>query len=247
MSVQSAPAPSPSPPPLSSSPLPAIVDPPAFSSFVHLLSTSSTDLTSLVQTLYTAAIYSTDANTRQSAIDLLSDHTALQQRLRSAEKLAIGKWILHTPPSSSLHPAPGASTSSSSSSSHSSDGSEDTMLGTLTISALTASHVSGSLTFSLTSSYSLVSRSHNQQNTKLDARGHMHLSFTVVLTPSRAVMDDAPAGRGRDKGRVEGVLDVAISADGERMKGDFVLSEERAGVDDVEGDITEFVGVKANR
>ena len=224
-----APPPATSPPPPSTSPLPAIVDPPSFASFVHLLSTSTTDLTSLVQTLYTTAIYSTDANTRQSAIELLSDHTALQQRLRHAEQTAVGKWSLHKPPPSS--------TSSSSSSD-----SDDTHLGTLTISALTASHVSGALSFSMTHSYSLVSRSHHQQNTKLDQHGRIHLSFTVTLTPSRAVVVDEPA---RPRGKVEGVLDVSISADGQRMKGEFILSEERAGVDDVEGDITEFVAVKA--
>ena len=52
----------------------------------------------------------------------------------------------------------------------------------------------------------------------------------------------------RERGkRVEGVLDVSISANGERMKGEFILSEEQAGVEDVDGDITEFVAIRAGR
>jgi len=214
-----------SPPPMSPSPIPTVPDPPAFASFVHLLSQSPSDLTALVNKLYTQACYSTDANTRQSAIDLLTDHTVMQQQLRTAEQKCLGKWILHNPPTS-----------------HNNTG-EDSMLGTLTLATLTAQYVSGTLHFSLAHSFTLTSRSHHQQNTKLDSHGNIHLSFTVQLTPNRAVQDSSTPMAGNK--RVEGTLDLQVSGSGERMSGEFMLNDERAEADDIEGDITPFVAVRA--
>jgi hypothetical protein len=231
---------SPSPPPPATTPPPPISDPPPFSSFVHLLSTSISDLTSLVSTLYTTALFSTDLNTKQSAINLLTDHVALQQQLRAAEQKCLGKWSLFSPPPT-VQPS---SSSTSSSSSPRDDGAEQQMLGTLTVNSLSASFVSGSLSFSLAQQYRLVSRSHHQQNSKLDSHGNLHLSFTVSLTPSRALQHEQPAGG--DSRRMEGVLDLMVSGDGERMKGDFLLSDEQTAGDDIEGDITAFIGVRAD-
>ena len=213
---------------MSPSPIPTVPDPPTFSSFVHLISQSPADLTALVNTLYTQAIYSTDNNTRQSAIDLLTDHTVMQQQLRTAEHKCVGKWILHNPPASS------------SSSSAATESAEDSMLGTLTVDRLTAQYVSGVLQFSLAHSYTLVSRSHHQHNTKLDTHGNIHLSFHVQLTPNRALQDSSSAGR-----RVEGTLDLQVSGSGERMSGEFIVSDEHSGAGEIEGDITSFVGVRA--
>ena len=223
---------------MSPSPIPTVPDPPPFSSFVHLLSQSPSDLTSLVNKLYTQACYSTDATTRQSAIELLTDHTVLQQQLRTAEQKCLGKWILHRPPNSQ----PPSSSSASSSATGSSD---DTMLGTLTVASLTAQYVSGTLHFSLAHSFTLTSRSHHQQNTKLDSRGNIHVSFTVQLTPNRALQQDSSmAGPGGHDKRVEGTLDLQVSGDGERMMGEFIVQDEHAEADDIEGDITPFVGVR---
>ena len=73
-----------------------------------------------------------------------------------------------------------------------------------------------------------------------------YVAFTVVLTPNPRIIDDRPPPPKKDRGRVEGVLDVSIHASGDRMRGEFVLSEEQLGGDGVEGDITEFIGVRAN-
>ena len=236
-------SPSPSPPPPAVTPPPPISDPPPFSSFVHLLSTSTSDLTSLVSTLYTTALFSTDLNTKQSAVNLLTDHAALQQQLRAAEQKCLGRWSLFSPPHAV--PATASSSSSSSSSSQGNDGVEQQMLGTLTVSSLSASFVSGSLSFSLAQQYRLVSRSHHQQNSKLDSHGNLYLSFTVSLTPSRALQHEQPP-MGSEGRRMEGVLDLMVSSDGERMKGDFILSDEQTAGDDIEGDITSFIGIRAD-
>jgi len=158
----------------------------------------------------------------------------MQQQLRAAEQKCLGKWILHQPPTS--HPAASASSSATSSA-------DDTMLGTLTLSTLTAQYVSGTLHFSLAHSFTLTSRSHHQQNTKLDSHGNIHLSFNVQLTPNRVVQDSS-VGLGGGK-RVEGVLDLQVSGSGERMSGEFIVSDEHSEADEIEGDITTFVGVRA--
>ena len=220
-----------SPPPMSPSPIPTTPDPPSFSSFVHLLSQSPSDLTALVSQLYTQACYSTDANTRQSAIELLSDHTVMQRQLRAAEQKCLGKWILHNPPTSAA-----ASSSSTGSA-------DDSMLGTLTLTTLTAQYVHGSLQFSLAHSFTLTSRSHHQQNTKLDSHGNIHLSFTVQLTPNRALQHDSSSSSGSK--RVEGTLDLQVSGSGDKMRGEFIVSDEHSEADEIEGDITAFVGVRA--
>ena len=202
--------------------------PPPFPSFAHLLSQSPSDLTALVQQLYNHACRSTDSTTQQSAVHLLSEHTALQQQLRTAEKKCVGKWILHHPPNTA------ASASSST---------EDSMLGTLTITALTAQYVSGTLQFSLAHSFTLASRSHQQQNSKLDKDGNVHLSFRAVLAPNRALQE----GLGAASKSVEGTLDLQVSGSGERMSGEFIVSEEHQEADEIEGDITSFVGVRAKQ
>ena len=234
--LMSPPIPARSPSPFQpSSPLPPVVDPPPFASFVHLLANSTADLTGLVQTLYTTAVYSTDPNTRQSAVELLTDHTALQQRLRDAEKRAVGKWHLHRPPPPLSTPTSRAVPSET----------PDTLIGSLTLTALSNSHVQGSLQFSLTDCYSIVSRSPQQQSSKLDPQGNVHMAFSVLLAPKMAVQEAMGGAGGRGKKAVEGVLNVAMNPEGERIGGDFMLSEEQLGVDDVEGDVIEFVGVKA--
>ena len=203
-----------------------VPSPPPFSSFAHLLSQSPNDLTALVQQLYSQACRSTDSGAQQSAVQLLSEHTALQQQLRAAEKKCVGKWRLHHPPNTT------ASASSSA---------DDSLLGTLTIGALTAQYVSGALQFSLAHSFTLASRSHQQQNSKLDKNGNLHLSFRAVLAPNRALQE----GLGAAGNSVEGTLDLQVSGSGERMSGEFIVSDEHAEADEIEGDITSFVGVRA--
>ena len=118
------------------------------------------------------------------------------------------------------------------------------MLGSLTLTSLTAQYVSGTLQFSLAHSFTLTSRSHHQQNTKLDAHNNIHLSFNVQLTPNRALQHDMGGAHGGGK-KVEGTLDLQVSGSGERMSGEFIVSDEHAEADEIEGDITAFLGVRA--
>ena len=118
------------------------------------------------------------------------------------------------------------------------------MLGTLTITALTAQYVSGTLQFSLAHSFTITSRSHKQQNSKLDQHGTIHISLTAQHTPNRGLQDSG-MGPGAAKGRVEGTLDLQVSGSGERMSGEFIVSDEHVEADEIEGDITQFVAVRA--
>ena len=203
----------------------AATNAPPFTDFIHLISQSPTELTSLLKSLYDVAV--TNDATRSAAVDLMRQHADHQTLMKKREASMIGRWRLFTP----ADPSDTTNATADAADAH------VQMIGRLTMTALNGSHVSGFLYFALDQQYVLQHRSPTSSHTKLDSGNNVHVS--LVATPNSKVVSD----KAQSQRPLVGTLDISLSEDGRRLRGELIIpADTENNGDELEGIIQTFIG-----